>query len=246
MLISNISVVIMAKNAQETITECLDSLVSFQEVVLYLNDSTDNTQVLAQNYKNVKVVYGEFIGFGPTKNAAATHASNDWILSLDSDEILNTKLLEEILSQDLSKPENLFVLIRDNYFLGEKTISKDHIVRLYNRTKNLFDNALVHEKVQVHDYNKKITLKTTFKHLNITDINQTLFKMIKYTDLGAEGKKTCFFGVVIAKAFFAFFQTYILRFYFINGWVGFTIAVSNANRRFYKYLKQYINCKKES
>ena len=100
--------------------------------------------------------------------------------------------------------------------------------------------------MQLHDYNNKITLKTTFKHLNITDINQTLTKMIKYTDLGAEGKKTCFFTLVIAKAFFAFFQTYILRFYFLNGWVGFTVAVSNANRRFYKYLKQFINCKKES
>ena len=246
MLIENISVVIMAKNAQETIAKSLNSLADFKEVILYLNDSTDTTQEIAEKYSNVKVVHGDFIGFGPTKNAAATHASNEWILSLDSDEILNEKLIEEILSQDLENTNNLFTLIRDNYFLGEKTVSKDYIVRLYNREKNLFDSALVHEKVQVHEYNNKITLKTPFKHLNITDINQTLSKMIKYTDLGAEGKKTCFFSLVIAKAFFAFFQTYILRFYFINGWVGFTIAVSNANRRFYKYLKQYINCKNSS
>jgi len=243
LLIENISVVIMAKNAQETIVECLDSLVDFQEIVLYLNDSTDNTKNIAEKYNNIKIVHGEFIGFGPTKNTAATYASNDWILSLDSDEILNEELINEILSQDFDNKNNLFTMIRDNYFLGEKTISKDHIVRLYNREKNLFDDALVHEKVQIHEYNNHITLKTTFKHLNITDINQILTKMIKYTDLGAEGKKTCFFGVVIAKAFFAFFQTYILKFYFINGWVGFTKAVSNANRRFYKYLKQYINCK---
>ena len=243
-MIENISVVIMAKDAQESIAACLDSLIDFKEVVLYLNNSTDNTKKIAKKYENIKIVNGEFIGFGPTKNVAATHASNDWILSLDSDEILNEKLIKEILSQNFDNKNNIFTLIRDNYFLGEKTISKDYIVRLYNKKNNLFDNALVHEKIVVHKFNNKITLKTTFKHLNITDINQTLTKMIKYTDLGAEGKKTCFFGIVIAKAFFAFFQTYILRFYFINGWVGFTIAVSNANRRFYKYLKQYINCKK--
>ncbi len=236
----------MAKNAEETIAESLDSLGDFREVVLYLNNSTDATEDIAKKYENVKIYHGEFLGFGPTKNAAAAHAYNDWILSLDSDEILNEKLIEEIRSQDLENTNNLFTLIRDNYFLGEKTVSKDHIVRLYNRKKNLFDTALVHEKVQVHGYNNIITLKTPFKHLNITDVNQTLTKMIKYTDLGAEGKKTCFFGIVLAKAFFAFFQTYILRFYFINGWVGFTIAVSNANRRFYKYLKQYINCKNDS
>lgn len=236
----------MAKNAEETIAECLDSLVAFKEVVLYLNNSTDSTESIANGYSNVKIAYGKFTGFGPTKNAAATHASSEWILSLDSDEVLNEELIKEILAQDLSDSNNLFVLVRDNYFLGEKTISKDHIVRLYNKEKNSFDDALVHEKVHAQEFNNKITLKTTFKHLNITDINQTLTKMIKYTDLGAKGRKTCFFSIVLAKSFFAFFQTYILRFYFINGWVGFTIAVSNANRRFYKYLKQYINCKNES
>lgn len=244
-MIDNISVVIMAKNTQETITECLDSLVRFKEVILYLNDSSDNTEKIAKSYDNVKIIYGEFIGFGPTKNRAATYSSNDWILSLDSDEILNDKIVDEILSQDLNNKNNLFVLIRDNYFLGHKTVSRDHIVRLYNREKNLFDDSLVHEKVQVHEYNKKTVLKNSFKHLNIIDINQTLYKTIKYTDLAAQDKKMCYFSLVIAKAFFAFFQTYILRFYFLNGWVGFTVAVSNANRRFYKYLKQFINCQKK-
>jgi len=233
----------MAKNTEETITECLDSLVRFKEVILYLNDSVDDTEKIAKNYDNVKIVHGEFIGFGPTKNRAATYSSNDWILSLDSDEILNDNLIDEILSQDLNNHNNLFVLHRDNYFLGHKTLSRDYIVRVYNRKRNIFDDSLVHEKVQVHEYNKKIVLKNSFKHLNIININQTLYKTIKYTDLGAEGKKTCFFSIVIAKAFFAFFQTYVLRFYFLNGWVGFTIAITNANRRFYKYLKQFLNCK---
>jgi len=182
----------MAKDADETIQECLDSLKEFDEVILYLNNSTYNTLKIAQNYINIKIIDGEFIGFGPTKNTAATFATNDWILSLDSDEILNEKLISEILAQNLENENNLFTLIRDNYFLGHITVSKDHIVRLYNKNKNIFDDALVHEKVQVHDFNNKITLKTKFKHLNITDINQTLHKMIKYTDLGAEGKKTCF------------------------------------------------------
>lgn len=102
----------MAKDAEETIAECLDSLVDFKEVVLYLNNSTDNTKDIAQKYANTKIVHGEFIGFGPTKNAAASHASNNWILSLDSDEILNEKLIKEILSQDLNDSNNLFVLDR--------------------------------------------------------------------------------------------------------------------------------------
>ncbi len=236
---------IIAKNAEETIEESLASLRVFNEVILYLNSSTDNTESIASQFENVKIVHGEFIGFGPTKNAASTYAKHEWILSLDSDEILNIKLTEEIDFLDLQDSKKLYILKRDNYFLGANTVSKDYIVRLYNKKFTSFDDALVHEKVIVPKDAMTIKLKYSFKHLNITNINQTLTKMIKYTDLGAEGKKTCFFIVVIAKATFAFIQTYFLRLYFINGWRGFVIAVSNANRRFYKYLKQYINCKQK-
>ncbi len=232
----------IAKNAQEHIEESLKSLSSFNEVILYLNNSTDNTEKIAKNFSNVTIVKGDFIGFGSTKNKASTYAQNDWILSLDSDEVLNTTLIDEINQQDFTSYKNLFILKRDNYFLGEKTISKDYIIRIYNRTYTQFNDNLVHEKVIVPPKSKQIKLRTSFKHHNITHINQTLNKMINYTDLGAENKKTCFFVIVILKATFAFIQTYFLRFYFINGWRGFVIATSNANRRFYKYLKQYINC----
>ena len=40
----------MAKDAQESIAECLDSLVAFKEVVLYLNNSTDNTKKTLQQF----------------------------------------------------------------------------------------------------------------------------------------------------------------------------------------------------
>ncbi|CAA6811473.1 MAG: Putative two-domain glycosyltransferase [uncultured Sulfurovum sp.] len=246
MLINQISVVIIAQNSAETIEESLASLNSFNEVILYLNNSTDHTKEIAETFLNVRIIEGEFIGFGPTKNKASTYATNEWILSLDSDEVLNKALIEEIKAQDFLDKTNLFILKRDNYFLGAKTISKDYIVRIYNTLHTQFNDNLVHEKIIVNKESKQIKLKTSFKHHNITDINQTLTKMIKYTDLGAENKKTCFFVIVILKSLFAFIQTYFLRFYFINGWRGFVIASSNANRRFYKYLKQYINCQKSS
>lgn len=241
-MIEHISVVIMARNAEETIEETLKSLDDFSEIILYLNDSRDATEAIANKYKNVKVVKGEFIGFGPTKNTAAKYAKNQWILSLDSDEVLNANIIEEIIAQKYDKKERLFVLKRENYFLGAKTVSRDNIVRLYHTQYTKLNENLVHEKVIVPADAHVVKLQHAFKHHNITDINQMLSKMIKYTDLGAQDKKTCFFLVVIAKATFAFIQTYILRFYFMNGWRGFVIAVSNANRRFYKYLKQYINC----
>jgi len=232
----------MAKNAEETINETLESLIDFKEVILYLNNSSDQTKSIAEKFSNVSIIEGEFLGFGKTKNRAATYAQSDWILSLDSDEILNPQLIEEISQQDFSNIKTIFKLKRDNYFLGHKTQSSDYILRLYNRIHTQFNDNAVHEKILVPSNSNIITLKRSFKHLNITNINQTLSKIILYTDLGAKDKKTCLFLVVIFKSMFAFFKTYILQGNIIRGWVGFALAINSANKRYYKYIKQFINC----
>jgi glycosyltransferase involved in cell wall biosynthesis len=242
-MIDHISVVIMAKNAQDTLALSLDSLKAFNEVILYLNDSTDETETIAKKYPNVKIIKGEFIGFGETKNKAGEYAENDWILSLDSDEILTPALIEEISAAEHNDINTLYRLKRDNYFLGHKTQNSDHIVRIYNKKHTKFNDNKVHENVMKTSNSHIITLKHSFVHLNITDINQTLSKMILYTDLGAKGKKTCYFTVVIIKAMFAFFKTYIIQGNFLRGWVGFAVAINSANKRYYKYLKQFIHCK---
>ena len=245
MSISQISVVMMAKNAEETIEESLESLKDFDEVVLYLNDSTDRTKEIAQHYKNVKIIMGTFIGFGKTKNEALKQSKHDWVLSLDSDEILNKTLISEIDRLNLQKYEVVYQLKRDNYFLGHRTQSSDVITRIFNTKYTNFNDNDVHEKVIIPKGAQVILLKTHFKHLNITNINQTLTKIIHYTDLGSKNKKICFFPTVIAKATFAFFKTYFLQGNLTKGWVGFALAVNSANKRYYKYIKQFINCQKE-
>jgi len=240
--INQLSVVIIAKNAEETLAQTLNALVAFPEVILYLNNSTDNTRAIAQRYVNVVIIDGEFLGFGETKNSASSHASKDWILSLDSDEILTPKLIAQIDALDLSNPTTIVRLKRQNYFLGHPTQSHDTIDRIYNKTFTQFNDNAVHEKIIIPNNAKRITLSEPFIHLNITDINQTLTKIIHYTDLGSQGKKTCFFGTVIAKSIFAFFKTYLLQGNIIRGWVGFAVAINSANKRYYKYIKQFIHC----
>jgi len=244
-LIKQISVVIIAKNAEGTIAESLDALNTFDEVLLYLNNSTDNTRSIAKRYENVRIVEGEFLGFGKTKNEAGIQSKHDWILSLDSDEILNDKLVDEIGQLDLDDITKLYRLKRDNYFLGHKTQSADLIVRVYNKKHTGFNDNAVHEKIIVPKTSQVHILKNSFKHLNIVNINQTLTKIIHYTDLGSKNKKTCFFTVVIAKAVFAFLKTYIIQGNIVRGWVGFALAVNSANKRYYKYIKQFINCQEE-
>lgn len=91
----NISVVVLAKNNEKTIENSLKSLLDFDDVVVYDNGSTDETINIAKKFSNVNLIQGEFKGFGWTKNHATSFAKNDWILIIDSDEVVDSELLGE-------------------------------------------------------------------------------------------------------------------------------------------------------
>lgn len=247
-MIKNISVVMIAKDADQTIKSSLESLIAFDEVILYLNNSKDDTKKIAQKYKNIKIIVGDFIGFGPTKNKAASFAKNEWIFSLDSDEIVTDMLFKELLSLSFGNENEVFIIKRDNYFLGKKIKysgwGKDFLVRIYNKNVHGFNDKMVHEKIQLTKNSKKIALKNSFIHLAIIDISQFLTKINTYSKLAAGEKKTCSFIVVLSKSIFAFIKTYFFRLGILDGYRGFVIALSDANGRFYRYLRRYINCKK--
>ena len=79
-MLDNISVVIIVKDGGKTINATLSALSQFSDVVVYDNGSTDDTIEIAKKFQNVNLIQGDFTGFGPTKNRAATYAKNDWIL----------------------------------------------------------------------------------------------------------------------------------------------------------------------
>lgn len=246
--ISNITCVIIAKNAQETIFETLQSLQNFNDVILYLNNSDDNTKKIAERFKNVKIIQGEFLGFGPTKNKACDYAQNDWILSLDSDEVLSPDLFKELYKLQLSDSSTIFKIQRDNYFLGEKIKysgwGKDYLVRLFNRTTHRFNTNMVHEFVALNAETKVIQLESSFKHNAVLKLNEFLFKIASYSDLASDNKQTCSFFLVLLKAKWAFLRTYFFQLGFLDGWRGFFIAFTNAYSKFFRYTKRYINCNK--
>ncbi len=239
----NITVVIIAKNAQSTISKTLKSLESFTEVVLYLNDCNDDTKKIASTYKNVKIIEGSFIGFGDTKNKASSYAKNDWILSLDSDEVLSEdfiKNLNEIVLED----KTIYKILRSNYYKDievKHCWGKDEIVRLYNRKKTSFNSNKVHEHILEKDY-KIVLLKGYVKHYPYSNLHDFIIKLDNYSSLFAEdkkGKKSSSPTKAFFNAMFSFFKTYILKGGFLDGYVGLIIAYSHMSTNFYKYMKLY-------
>jgi glycosyltransferase involved in cell wall biosynthesis len=234
----------IAKDAEQHIEACLSALTSFNEVILYINNSNDKTEEIAQNYKNVSIVHGNFTGFGTTKKRATTYAKNDWILSLDSDEVLSSELISEISTKDL-KNDRLYSILRRNHYKNRWIKccgwDNDYVERLFNKTITNFNSKEVHEGVIIENLRVE-RLNNTLNHYPFDKAGQLLAKMDSYATLYAkehQGSKKSSPLKALSSGFFSFLKNYFLQKGFISGYEGLLISISNANGAFYKYIKLY-------
>jgi len=237
-----ITVMILTKDNERTLRKTLESTQGFLEVLICDTGSKDRTLEIAKEFSNVKILQKPFMGFGELRNAIAQEASHDWILSLDSDEVLSKQLQKEIPSLQLD-PSFVYDFSFHNFY-NERLIKwcgwypESHI-RLYHRKKTSFSNAQVHEGVLFQDL-RVLRCKGVIEHYSYRSTHDFLEKMQRYSDLFAkqyQGKKKSSLFHAIYHGFFAFFKSYILKRGFLGGKEGFVISVYNANTAFYKYLK---------
>ena len=249
-MIEHVSAVIIVKNAADTIRGTLESLRAFQEVVLYDNGSSDDTLSIASEYPNVLIFEGQFVGFGKTKQAAVACASNDWVLSLDADEMVSPELSEFLEgwlpNQD---PTIAIKLLRRNYLMGKYVKyagwGGDWLVRLFNREAHNFNDNDVHESVALHDGSAVKKLSYPIDHNAVQHLGQFLVKVDRYTEINRQSGKSYPPAIIFFKAMWRFFESFILKGGILAGWRGLAISWSNANGVFYKYMKPYADKHKD-
>lgn len=245
-----ISVCMIVKNAQSTLKECLEALSDFGEIVLLENESTDKTLEIAREFSkthaNLRIESHEFIGFGAMKNKAVDLAKNEWILSIDSDEVLENAALAAIKELNLSE-NSMVALGRKNLYGGTWIRAcgwePDFVWRLFNKKFTRFNENFVHESVVVPQNTHKIYIKHALKHYAFSDIESIITKMNRYTSFSAQEKhskcRKTSFTAAICRFFLTFFRDYFLRKGFVYGYKGFIVALLNAEGAFYRYAKLY-------
>jgi len=239
----NISVVIIVKDGIRTIRKCLDALSDFNDIVVFDNGSTDGTQEICRQYDNVNLVEGEFIGFGPTKKLASTYAKHEWILSLDSDEIVTASFVETLQSKNLD-PGTVYSIKRINFYKDieiKHGWSNDILPRLYNRKKTNISDKMVHEGV-VTEGLKVEYLYISLKHERYSSISEFIRKADHYSTLFAEqnvGKRKASPLKAIGNSSFTFIRKYFFKLGFLDGYPGLIMAYTNMIENFYKYMKLY-------
>ncbi|MDD2828628.1 MAG: glycosyltransferase family 2 protein [Sulfuricurvum sp.] len=248
----NVSAVMIVKNGAHTIQRSLESLSEFDDVIVYDNGSSDGTQEIARKFSNVNLIEGEFDGFGTTKNRAASFAKNDWILIIDSDEVVDDELLHALKTEILD-PKTIYIV---NFLAYYKEIPIRHcgwnnqkIRRLYNRSVTRFNDNFVHENI-IDEGMKKLPIAGNMKHYSYMSISDFIVKLERYSTLFATdnvGKKSSSPSKAFFNGLYSFFRTYILKRGFLDGYAGLIIAFSHMATNFYKYIKLYeMNLEEES
>src|SRR5688572_20192867 len=97
----NYSIIIVTYNNQQTIKECLDSIIKNShdhEIIVVDNDSEDKTASIVKKYTNISLIKNsENLGFSKANNIGAKQAKGEFLIFLNPD----TKITEKNSLQKL-------------------------------------------------------------------------------------------------------------------------------------------------
>ena len=148
-----LTAVIITKNEEFNISRCLQSLKDVaDEIVVVDSFSTDSTEEICKSF-NVRFVQQEWLGYSEQKNFANSLASNDWIFSIDADEVLSDELKKSILelkNKNISD-DNVFSMNRLTNYCGHWIRHcgwyPDRKIRIWNRKVGKWQGE-IHETIE--------------------------------------------------------------------------------------------------
>src|SRR5260221_14334529 len=115
-----ISAVVIAKNEEKNIANCLANLAWCDEIIVIDDYSTDKTCVLTKKYGANIYKHHLNSDFASQRNFGLTHATGDWVLFVDADERISKPLSREILQKTEKTNYGGFYIKRRDYFLGHE------------------------------------------------------------------------------------------------------------------------------
>lgn len=238
-----ISAVLISKDAQAHLRECLQSVAWCDEVVVLDSGSTDGTKAICAEFGAKFSVSADWPGFGPQKNRAIALAGNDWIFSLDTDEVCPPELRAQLEAAARAGDCAAYEMPRRSSFCGHFMRHggwwPDHVTRLFRRDRARFSDSRVHERLIVDGPVGRLTAPLI--HYTYDTMAQALEKAERYATLGAQqayeaGKRSSPLQAALRGAW-AFVRTYVLRLGFLDGAPGFALAKYNAHQTRLRYLK---------
>ncbi|WP_133131300.1 glycosyltransferase family 2 protein [Legionella yabuuchiae] len=239
-----LSVIIIAKNEEENIRRCLESIRWADQIIVLDSGSTDNTVAIAKEYTN-EVYQTDWKGYGVQKERALSHATGDWVLNLDADEAVDEDLKQELLVAIKSNQAEAYrIPIRMEFYgktMHHSSSPKRH-VRLFKREGAHYSLDIVHEKILLPDQFRISQLSSPIRHQSFRDVSHALYKINRYSSYTAkirlEHKKSGSLIKTLTGSLWMFIRCYLLQRGFLDGREGLVLALLNAQGTLARGLKQ--------
>jgi glycosyltransferase involved in cell wall biosynthesis len=239
-----LSVIVITKDEERNIRDCLDSVKWASELIVVDAGSTDKTVEIAKSFTK-KVFERPWEGYGEAKNFALLQCTQQWVLWLDADERVSPRLRADIVASVKKNDPTVmaYSMPRMAFFLGRWIKHcgwyPGRIVRLFRPANAKFTTSKVHEELVVKG--KVLDLAGDLYHFTDPDLKHYFTKFNKYTTLAAEeavrkGKKASLLDLLI-RPVWSFKKMYFFKRGFLDGLHGFILCVVSAFYVFVKYAK---------
>lgn len=240
-----ISIVVITKNEEGNISECLKSANFADEVVVLDDDSSDDTVKIASKFTD-KVFSRKMDIEGIHRNYAYSLTKNNWVLSLDADERISKGLGGELgnLFQNALNDKAYTIPIRT--YIGKRWIRYGGWypapkVRLFDKRFFKYEEVEVHPRVFIQGSCGH--LKNDIIHYSYRNFHDFFESLNNQTTQEAKKwfneKRKIGFLKMYRKFIDRFLKAYLLKQGFRDGFLGLMVAYGAGLYQMMSYAKYW-------
>jgi glycosyltransferase involved in cell wall biosynthesis len=239
-----ISTVIITRNEEKRIADCIRSVLSCSDEILVLDSFSEDDTVKIAEGLGANVIQRAFEGYGASKNYVNSMAKGDYILSMDADERLDEELLNAVLKiRSLENPAPAYRMQRLNNYCGQwirfGAWNPDRKVRLWKKGMAEWNLSEVHEQLVLSDGVVLEDLPGKLLHYSYATRSEHLAKIRKYAQRGAREMRKSGMRPFYLQRFLSpvvrWLRDYFGKLGFLDGFAGLQIASLTAYEVWLKY-----------
>ena len=241
-----VSVVVITKNEEGNIADCLKSAAWADEIIMVDDNSSDRTVEIAKKFTD-KIFSRKMDVEGAHRNYAYSLARNDWVLSLDADERVSPVLADELRELFKNPIKDVVFCIPIKTYIGKRWVryggwypaSKD---RLMDRRIVRYEEKGIHPRIIYHGSCGRF-LKGDIIHYSYRNFHDFFESLNNQTTLEAkkwfEEKRKLSFLKIYRKFLTRFIKAYIFEQGFRDGLVGLMVAYGDGLYQVMSYVKYW-------
>jgi len=229
-----ITVIILTKNEEENIGRCLESVKWCDEIIVIDDKSSDRTIEIVRKYKATIYPHPLNNDFSAQRNFGISKAKCEWILYVDSDEVVSDALAYEISNAIGLKDQNLngfngFYVSRSDFIWGKRLkygeTGNIKLLRLARKNYGAWE-GMAHERWKIKG--PIGSLRNPLLHYPHKTLEEFLKEINFYTDIRASELKSkntkVFFYSILLYPLGKFIVNYFIKRGFMDGIPGLIIA----------------------